>query len=342
MPALEKEYYDLVDSLCTVEQVKDVLREYKADYGTDVRVTAPDKATLIASNLANAVDAGIVPAHRVFELIRSSEENGNQHVFYFKAGTDSIRARLRRGRDVIAPHLWGEQWETTTGFPKPNLVPNEYVWADFRPGKQGRGMDWVAKLYGHESVERFTGEIEEQGRYIYRQYEVVDERVVCVARWNDPDLLELRVPRATSKKLISRRLRTLTEALAPAIDAADIVPWDLAAARKNLLRRQDQHRSVYDLGDTRLRDSAHGTALFHPYTEEEDLFTAIERHDAVELLLRQGDCEQLTVRWLPRGPVQEMVRAVIGALAPNEVNILPQTSPEVVDYVTDQLRSFNR
>src|ERR1700679_1897156 len=92
---------------CTVEQITDVLRRYK-DTGR-VKITAANKEQLIAQNFRDAVRLGVVTNLDVFELIRESEENGSQHIWYYrpKPGLTALF-----DADSVAERLFGAGWTT--------------------------------------------------------------------------------------------------------------------------------------------------------------------------------------------------------------------------------------
>ncbi len=334
--------YELIQKLCTTEQIKGLLRKHKKEHPEDITITSKAKKELVDENLLHAVEAGAVPAGDVYDLLRNSEENGAQHIFYYKPRTKKLARRYRNGKR-IAESLWGKDWEAEMGFPQVELVPNDYAWADFRTrGGEGKPNDWVAKVYGHEVHLRYTGKENRRGKYLWREFEPEETRVVSLARWNEPDLLELRVPRATSRKLIKRRLERLWDELEPALSRDHFVPWELSRARLRLLAEQHKYVSLYRLGDTRLVDTASGIALLSPYTEQEDLLTPLVRREVIEVFLkRNSDCRVLAVTWLKKGPIKKELRTVVGERDHHEVVVFSKTGPKEVDHVTNSLRFFN-
>lgn len=361
----ESSVYDLVARLCTVEQIQDLLRRYKPVQPKEVLISAPKKEALVRDNLREAVAAGAIPEVEVYSLLDRAEENGNQHLFYYRPRNRATARRYHQG-ERIADSLWGAGWRETMGFPHLQLVPQDTVWADFTIGKyEKKPNDWTAKLYGHEIRYHYTGRTEVRGDFLYREYSIEEERTVSLVRFNrggrGRDLLEIRVPRANSQALVKSREERVwaelegtgggTPGRVGAISRGDFVEWDMGPARLRLLREQGQWRTLYRLGDTRLLDSASGVAQFSPYTEDENLYTVQEREEAVgAFLAHHGECPQLAVTWLPtgaktlsdRGLFQRSVRTILGDRTSNEVIFLPNVAPEVVDHVTDQLRHFNR
>ena len=135
----------LVENLCTTEQIQNLLRSRKDD--KNVRVTAETKEELVNRNLKAAVESKAIEIKNVFDLIRSSEENGNQHIFYYKPKSRHIAEALTF--ESIAQQLWKMNWkETLESFPAIKLKPNNFQYSDFRLHSK-RDKDWILKIYGH-------------------------------------------------------------------------------------------------------------------------------------------------------------------------------------------------
>lgn len=326
--------FELIEQYCTADQIQDLLRERKK-LNSEVRIGSTKSESI--ENLRQAVDNNAINVGSAYNLLRDSEENGRQHVFYYKPRTKRASAMARKG-DTIAEALYGPDWRHKSEFPRYDLVPDKYVWTNFR-GKNdeavpGKPHDWIAKIYGlelrwvHVDDEIST----EQGRQMKRKvYVQVSERVVCLARWSNPDLLEIRVARSPSRQLIGDRLKTAWKMLEPALDREDFEEWDLLPARVRILREFLDYQHQYALGDTGLVDSEHGAALFRPQTVEEDLFSALDRREAIEAFLSSGGrCRELVVTWKPNRntPVSREIRTLTGGANTNEVLVFGQTSPK--------------
>src|SRR5205085_9276660 len=120
-----------------------------------VRISAETKDDLVGRNLREAVEAKAINLEAVFDLIRSGEENGNQHIFCYKPKSLSIANALTF--ESIARQLWKKDWEQIVeGFPAIKLKPNDYQYSDFRPHPTKQN-DWILKIYGHTVLTRATG-----------------------------------------------------------------------------------------------------------------------------------------------------------------------------------------
>jgi hypothetical protein len=82
----------LVENLCTAEQIHSLLATRKGESG--IRLTAENKTVLVDRNLREALEAKAVTLDSVFNLIRDAEENGNQHIFYFRSKTKKLADAL--------------------------------------------------------------------------------------------------------------------------------------------------------------------------------------------------------------------------------------------------------
>jgi hypothetical protein len=330
--------YGLVEEFCSGEQVTTLLRAAKGSKG--VRISAENKHDLVHRNLREAIEARSLPIERVFNLLRDAEENGDQHVFYFKA-----RSRRLGDFDSIGKALFGSRWPDKTGFPKVDLIPRGFLVSDFRGWNEKKPKDWALKVYGHEIREHFTGVKREEGSAIWKRFEQQEFRHVLLARWNSPDLLEMRVPRDDSKRRLNDWLGVLWNELNPAISQTNFQPWDLSRARRRLIEEEDKNTTLYRFHDTQLEDSNHSRASFEPYTEQLTLFTAIETKDAIQGLLRaKSECTRLAVTWLEgrNGIPAKDLRTLIGVGETNEVVIARRCSQKELDFVTEQLRDFSK
>jgi len=262
----EPDIFELIGQLATAEQIKSLLREYKNEFPEDVYVSG--SKTEIIRHLRVAVDRGRIPQNDVADLLQEAEENGDQHILYFKPKSNVVAKKCRDGEE-IAKSLWGDEWRKMTKFPRYELVPKSFEWADFRIGLKKKPNDWIAKVYGQEVAFRFIRQETLEDGTLAKYYKTTETRAVCLARWNGPDLLEMRVERCESKAQLLVRLNSLWTRLKPAIVQDDFIPWDFKAARKKLLEERSANKEIYHTGSIALTDSASGKAIFHPYTEEE-------------------------------------------------------------------------
>lgn len=349
---MNDEIFQLIDQHCTLDQIQDLLRKHKEDNPEEIRITAPTKAQVL-ENVKHAISAQVLHPEEALNLLRESEENGYQHIFYFHPKTENVTKNCSDAQK-IASSLWGDDWESSMNFPRTETIPHDFVWADFRVGdiSKRKPKDWFIKVYGLERNERFTRE-DTEGDEIVRRFKLVDQRVVCLIRWNHPDLLELRVPRASSKSKVKARYESLWRLLGPGINLEDFTPWTLEQARTRLLVDHEKHLEVYTLGDTQFLDSAQGRATFSSRSEEESIFEEPSRKQAIESFVASGSpCDRLVVRWKiagkDNGQLKELATVVGGGpndnpnLKQNEVIVLPRTDSRTIDYVTDQLRKFNK
>jgi hypothetical protein len=189
----------LAEALCTSDQIKELLRTRKGD--KNVRLSAESKEDLVHRNLREAISAKAIDIREVFDLIRLAEENGNQHIFYYRPRTKHLADSLTH--ELIARQLWGPAWEKQVSqFPSLRLKPNDYRYADFRVFTK-KPKDWILKIYGQNVIARFTGKTEQRGSSLWREYTEEPLRIVLSARWNSPDLLEIRVQRDESRRRVA-------------------------------------------------------------------------------------------------------------------------------------------
>jgi hypothetical protein len=344
MTAYADELFRLVDNLCTADQVQGLLRTVKGQ--KDVRITAENKSDLIERNLRAAVGSRALSLDQVYELVRTAEENGNQHIFYFKPKGGRVSADSLK-LESIARNLWGADWEKKMSFPDVKLKENRYIYADFRPWNPGqKPRDWMLKVYGNIKFDRFTGNEKQEGTRLYKEFVRDDLRVVLLARWNSPDLLELRVQRDESVRRVKSWVDQLWLKLGGALRQEDFLPWDLSKARRRMIDDEDKNKATYHFRDTRLQDSLSNRVSFETFATQGDLFASEEAKAAIRDILNGKDskCTHLAAAWLPRNdgvPAQEY-RTLLGNREPNEVIFSAHCTAKEIHCVTDKLRYFNR
>jgi hypothetical protein len=336
---LTEDLAKLVNDWCAVEQIAQLLRDAK-DTSEEIRVSAPKKHILIEKNLKSAVEAGSISLDKVYNLIREAEENGNQHIFYYR------RTGQPGPLDEVATRLWGGNWEKKMSFPRADLVENEFIFADLHPWNAAlKPQDWVLKIYGHEFVDKYTDVIKSIGdnRFSHEFYREA-RRLVIVIRWNNPGILEIRIPLTESKKRRMQYLEKTWLMIASAFSHTEYLPWKLTKARGRLITEQKKYEKIYHLSHTRVEDENHNIGTFECHDPQGHLFAEQRMVDSVKRLIDGGECMNLRVHWHTGNnpyPSREL-STLIGQSESNEIVIGGYCGSRDVDHVTDQLRYFSK
>jgi hypothetical protein len=343
----------LVETLATTEQIQALLRTRKGD--KNVRIGAENKNAVVFRNLREAVEKRAIDIESVFNLIRDSEENGNQHIFYYKPKSRAIATAL--SFENIAPQLFGSRWEKKLedDFPQIKLKPNDFKTSDFRR-LQKKPQDWILKIYGQTTIEKLTAEQELEGTTaLWRKFNYEELRIVLMARWNSPDLLEVRVQRDSSRRRVEGWHNIVWETLKPHIIRGQFDAWGLSNGMKNLMSKHAGNEKIYNFRDAKVIDTdIHVT--FQAYSDIGTLFEREATSDSLQGYLdAKSEWDGITVTWLPQTnniPVKE-TRTFLGVKQSmdmqkrvgsqsNEVIVQAHCSAEDLDYVTGQLRQFNK
>jgi hypothetical protein len=338
-PQLTEELAKLVNDWCAVEQIAQLLRDAK-DTSDEVRVSAPKKDVLIEKNLRAAIEAGAIPLDKVYNLIREGEENGNQHIFYYR------RTGQPGTLDEVATRLWGANWQKKMDLPRTDLVENDFIFADLHPWNAAlKPLDFVLKIYGHEFVDRYTDVIKEIGDNRYSHEFVKEEkRIVMVVRWNNPGILEVRIPLTESKRRRKQYLEKTWLMIASAFPPTEYAPWKLTKARGKMIAEQKTQEKVYHLSHTRVEDEDHNVGTFECHDPQGHLFAEKRMVESVKSLIDGGECVNLRVHWHTGNnlyPSREL-STLIGHGESNEIVVGGYCKSGDVDYVTDQLRYFSK
>jgi hypothetical protein len=230
--------------------------------------------------------------------------------------------------------------------PRFDYKKNGYLTAEVRAWNSRKPADWALKIYGHEIREIATGEvIRESSTRILRVYTPVESRFVLLARWNAPDLLELRVPVADSRLRIEAWKRQLESTLREIVPFDRFKQWGLAEVSRRLFDEKDKHTKLYTLGDAELEDEFHNLYRIQSYVPDTNLFGGLAADSAAKgVLEHNGSHKAQRVLWNKQGDLgfQSDISTMIGARLENEVIFSRHQNSRGIDYVTQQLRSFGK
>jgi len=342
--AKDKNLYELVDEHCNAEQVRDLLREFKDrsdESKEEIRLTG-NKPDLI-ENLRRAVSLDLVPRDRAVQLLRDSEENGHQHILYYRAKRGMAAAI--RNYESIVEELIGEEWDES--YPMFTFIPDKFQWVDFRRDVHGKPRDWIFKAYGQESYFKHT---DTKHPSETRRIEIFDAeitRATCLVRWNDPDLLEIRIDSRGLRgrgHLVEREAK-IWKLLEPALTKEQFAPWDLSPVQTYVALHRNDGDGFSIRGDLKLVDREDGVIIVKCQTDEESIDDLLSRKIAVDGLLADGAAGHgIRVEWSmpPENPQDKtwLLSTKCGANFDHELIIGAKVSASAVDYVTNRLREL--
>jgi hypothetical protein len=228
-----------------------------------------------------------VPLEDVWNLIRAAEENGGQHIYYYK-----LKANLQKflHPDSVAERLFGGAWKKKLdSFPDISLKPEGYVVSDFRALK-AKPLDWVYKIYGHTILIKPTGNTKpkENGRF-WREYQDVPLRSVLVVRWNYPDLLEVRIQSDDSRKRTDDWQVVVWKHLQGALSKEQITPWSLSKALNKMVIDCKKHITLYSFRDAGVLDKdGKVLAHFETVSDQGDLLESQRSIDNLIAYVNEG------------------------------------------------------
>jgi hypothetical protein len=338
------EALSLVENLCTTEQIADLLRRHK---GTkNVRISAENKEDLVRRNLRTAVETNALDINEVFDLIRSAEENGNQHIFYWRPSNSRLANTLTL--EHVAEQLWGANWHKVVGaFPSIRLKPDDFKYTDLRAVSTRKPKDWILKIYGQKTITRATGKTETEAPGVFwREFVEESLRIVLSARWNYPDLLEVRVQRNESRTRIDDWHKQVWAMLSPALVRSQFTEWELSDAMKRIVLEAEENSGIYEYRDAGVLDKGEDVAAnFQSVSDQGNLFKSQLTVASINGYLEAGgSMKGLSVKWLANPNAEPLVelRVLLSAKESNEVIVYGHCSAGDLDYVTNQLRAFRK
>jgi hypothetical protein len=335
--------YELLDGLVTQKQIHAILSTFKEKHPDQIRLSGT-KPELI-ENLKSNVISGIIPYWTPFKLLQDGEENGDQHIYFYRPLTKKTQ-ELCQDFKQLGIDLFGADWERKMLFPKLTKKTDSYEVVDFRETEDG---GWVLKVYGFQTYDQKI-KVEQYPDQTYAVFwKKVEYRTVLVAHWSmerGKGLLEMRISRDSRPGRLALHLSMLWSKFKTVVRREDFQEWDFRDVCERLLREGENHTDTYFAGCARLTDSLQGGIEYVPYTEHEPLHQARIRVDTIASILDDGGrCARLEVRWLASGSsgrLPQDLTCYIGGQRANELLIPANTSPEGVAYVASQLRHFGR
>lgn len=138
-----QDVWEVLNVVCTLPQIHRLLRD-KADLYKRGEIRIGSGKEEMISNLRTAVSSRKIEISDVHSLIRDAEENGNQHIFFYRPKSGKL-AKKYSDPDAMATTLFGTKWQSR--FPAFQLKKDSFIWADFRPNGTG-SKGWTGKLYG--------------------------------------------------------------------------------------------------------------------------------------------------------------------------------------------------
>ncbi len=159
----------------------------------------------------------IVPLEKVYDLIREAEESGSQHIFITVPRSSPTAERGCHRKAALGDRL-GRKNKFSACWPFRGGIHLFRLSSVSHP--ETKPLDWVLKIYGHEFTDRATDIVTELSETRYtREFIREERRIVVVVRWNNPGVLEIRLPRLTdSRKQLKAWLELVWQMIAPALN----------------------------------------------------------------------------------------------------------------------------
>ncbi|MGE6353971.1 hypothetical protein ACQKCJ_08835 [Flavobacterium sp. NPDC079362] len=341
-------YITLLDSV-NQSDIHEILKKYKEDNKDDIKLTG--NKTFLINNLLDAVKGGIITEFDVQSLIKDSEEFGDQYIFFFKPIDNLVINKYNDGikiaDSIIHPSV-------RSRFPKLNLKPTSFEWADFRYPYRGISGSWLIKIYDKKVREIKADEkINSAIRERYVTYRTIESRLIYLVEWNDAKQLEIKISRTSfdSTKSLESSLKLIKKNIynnGSGIDMhTEVTPLDLTSCINNILDNSVVNRKIYTLLNVTLLDAEFGKASIRCYDDQgtSDLLSDDSRKKAIEAYKEGGGrADGIAVKFLADGSNGELksdINVIIGKEAINKIIIPAKIKPQEYRYVKRKIAEFS-
>jgi hypothetical protein len=346
--AQKKNYTTLLDSVVQSD-IHELLKKYKEDNKEEIKLSG-NKTDLI-NNLLSAVSNNIIDEFEVQSLIKDSEEFGDQYIFFYAPINDSVIKKYNNGTKIADSIIHSS---VRSRFPKLNLKPVGFEWADFRFPYRGIANSWLIKMYDKKVKEikiddKFDSTV---GERIVR-YKRIESRLIYLVEWNDKRQLEIKISRTSfdSVKSLDSAMQSIKSNIynsGKGIDMhTEVTPLDLTDCITNMLKKSEANKTVYKLMNVSLLDSEFGRASIRCYDDQgsSDLLAEGSRKKAVEAYMEgDGYADGITIRFLADGSNGELkndLNVMIGKDAINKIVIPAKIKPQEYKYVRKKIAEFS-
>ncbi|CAM1360702.1 hypothetical protein TPENAI_20046 [Tenacibaculum litopenaei] len=335
----------LLNELCTTDQLHTLLKGYKEEHKKDIKLSG-SKSDLIENTLSG-MEKEIIPFEKVFKLIQDSEEYGSQYIYLYKVLNPSLISFYNAGEKIKEKILNGVDFSK---FPKTTLIPSELEWVDFRVPNRGVNNSWLGKLYDKKEKEvKEKDFIDPSSGKRTVVYKTDITRVIYQVYWDGKETLEYKVSRTAYDSSMSLResLMKIQRKVKSTVDSAKhFRKVNLTETINKFLLSYKEHKEIYCLLSTQLKDSHEGTATIRIFNEDiGDLFSDTSRKSAIEAYMNNsGNGTGIVVRFLKAGSKGELERdinVILGRDDINQIIIQPKISPKEYRYVRRKIKEFS-
>ena len=290
--------------------------------------------------LAPALKDGRIGDRDLLELIRTTEEHGNQHVFLYKSTPETAAELVGEGR--VRDELRRLKKEGLVNAPLLLDRPKEPTLVEVRWEKEKGAPPFAVKTVEERIEREFLGE-ERHGTFIDRRYQEQRVRAVNVFKVHADGFLELRVQSHVNTSEYGDDVAAQWALVAPLLLRERFEEVYLTRAKQVLWEQRAALAAIVRHSGARFRN-ARATVLSAAtggaaagLSDDADAATSLDLfhgHDAI--------CEAENIWWLQNGgsPSREIHCILSGR--PNEFAIPAKCSEEDYEYVVQQLRRLNQ
>lgn len=329
------------------DDLHDLLKKYKDNNKKEIRLTG-NKTELI-DDLIPLMNRGIINNIEVHDLIRESEEYGDQYIYFFRV-RDQFLNQFLDDVETVKEKAFTKAKRTAKPdeFPRIKKIPKELEWADFRSPNNGVENSWMAKLYDKKTRQKKISDVKigSKRTVIYNE---ISSRVIYIAEWDGNEMLQYRISRSQfdSEIGVNGSISKLDSVFksTKAIDFKHLERWNLNKAVDYILRNYEKHKKEFKLLHTDLEDSQRGVAKISAFDEAGNLFNSSSRKKAIKAYLSgDGNGTGVVVVFLQSGSkslLKKDIRVYIGRDEVNQVIINSKLSLEEYNYVRRKIEEFN-
>jgi hypothetical protein len=332
--------FKLLQENSTVGQVAQYLK------GKGLHHSAGSWDELFDKRVSKALEEKGLAREDLVDLIRLSEEHGNQHVFLYKA-TDG-RATSLIDKDKVESVL--ERMALSSLISRPRILdqPSSPTIVDVRLESEGNRQALVAKVVESRIYQKFIDQ-KTDGDFLIRRYRELRIRAVNVFRLSSDGLLELRIYTHENSSDYNADVSKMWNLLSFLFSPGQFREFSLGKKKTDFWKNRTSLGKVLRYSDSTLRNTL-GTVLTASTGEIQlSLIDDPGASNGLDQFLKYkgGYCDASNLWWLRGGgkpgksefdmvPSKDVHALLRGKV--NEFVVPAKCSKQDYEYVLDQLR----
>ncbi len=233
----------LLQHATTKDKISDFLR------GKDLAHSAPNWEFMISNRLSVYLEEGLITVEELINILNESEENGKQHIFFFKTDNEAYIDSLF-DRETFESLLEENGLLEKYNDPEVIDIPDEATVSQIRYDENALTFKIIeGKIY--QKIHRESVD----GQYLTKVYKIGTERGVNVLKIHRDGLMEVRMStRSGSATVYQTDLRNYQQMLSAVVNFMQFPIYQIKNAKEYVWKNRDDLQPEIRFTNTIVKD----------------------------------------------------------------------------------------